>query len=91
MRVDFPRLLGDIAYLLGDLDPINPAQRIACSQEKLAERLVVARGTLRGWLEGSRPKHDEGERLIEVWCTLSSKSRTFVPLERRSFSASQVR
>jgi len=91
MRVDWSKLLGDIAYLLGEPDTVNPGMRVACSQEKLADGLGVSRGTMRGWMEGSRPKHDEGERLIAYWCRLTGKTRTFVPLERQSFSASKVR
>lgn len=91
MRVDWSKLLGDIAYLLGEPDPVNPNVRIACGERHLAIQLSVARGTLRGWLEGSRPKHDEGERLIENWCRLTGKGRTFVPIECRTFSASKVR
>ena len=47
-RIDWPRLLGDIAYMLGEPDPGNPDVRVPCSQERLASALGVARGTLRG-------------------------------------------
>jgi hypothetical protein len=91
MRVDWPTLLDDIAYLLGDVDPMNPTARMPCMQKTLAAYLKVARGTLRGWLDGSRPKHDEGERLIEVWCRLNGKARDFTPVNRSSTSAAQMR
>ena len=91
MKVDWPKLLGDIAYLQGEPDPQNASQRVPCSTVLLADHLGVARGTLRGWLDGSVPKHDEGERLIDVWCKLSGKSPTFLPREHHTLSASRVR
>lgn len=90
-RVDWPTILGDIAYLLGDVDPMNRSVRIACSERVLAERLETARSTLKGWLDGSEPKHSDGERIIAEWCVLTGHGPSFVPRERRVLSAAQVR
>jgi hypothetical protein len=51
-RIDWPIVLGEIAYLLGDLDPLNPERRVPCGERALADRLDTARSTLRGWLDG---------------------------------------
>ena len=65
-RIDWPRLLGDIAYMLGEPDPGNPDVRVPCSQERLASALGVARHAAR--LDGrQRPKHGDGERLLDRW------------------------
>ncbi|HMX12142.1 MAG TPA: hypothetical protein PKE61_14640, partial [Burkholderiaceae bacterium] len=79
-RIDWRRLLGDIAYMLGEPDPGNPDVRVPCSQERLASALGVARGTLRGWMDGSEPKHGDGERLLDRWVRLTGKARIFAPV-----------
>lgn len=86
-RIDWPRLLGDIAYMLGEPDPGNPDVRVPCSQERLASALGVARGTLRGWMDGSEPKHGDGERLLDRWVRLTGQARIFAPVDRRPLSA----
>ncbi len=86
-RIDWPQVLADIAYLLGEPDIANPDVRVPCSQERLALSLGVARGTLRGWMDGSEPKHGDGEALLQRWCALTSKARVFAPTERRPLSA----
>lgn len=85
--IDWPQVLGELALLLGDVDPQAPHLRVPCSQEKLAVALGVARGTLRGWMDGSEPKHGDGERLLVRWCTLTGKARIFAPVDRRPLSA----
>lgn len=87
MRIDWPRLLEDLAYLAGEVDACNTEVRVPCSQERLAVTLGVARGTLRGWMDGSEPKHGDGELLLVRWCTLTGKAREFAPRERRPLSA----
>lgn len=85
--IDWPTLLGEIAHVLGDEDPANPDARTPCSQERLAASLGVPRGTLRGWMDGSEPKHTDGERLLARWCSLTGKARCFAPTERRPLTA----
>ena len=79
--VDWPRLLGDLAYLLGDELP-GTAAREPAPLGTLAEFLAVPRSTLRGWLEGAEPKHNDGEALLMCWCALTGKARAFAPLMR---------
>lgn len=86
-RIDWSRVLADIAYVLGEPDPDHSDTRVPCSQERLAAALGVARGTVRGWMDGSEPKHGDGERLLDRWCRLTGKSRIFAPLHRRPLSA----
>lgn len=78
-RIDWPRLLEDLAILLGEHG--NP-----CTTFELAHQLSVARGTLRGWIDGSEPKHADGEKLLDRWRALSGKPREFAPLEPKSLS-----
>lgn len=86
VRVDWCRVLGDIAHLLGDVDQPSPT-RMPCSQEQLAAALKIPRGTLRGWMDGSEPRHTDGEALLDRWCRMTGKARIFAPTERRSLSA----
>lgn len=87
--IDWPALLGDVAYLLGDADPADADRRVAVSTSRLAVLLGVPRGTLIGWMEGSEPKHADGEKLIDRWRVLTGKPREFAPRERRSLTAAQ--
>ena len=76
--VDWPRLLGDLAYLLGDELPGTTARE----QEPLgtlAEFLAVPRSTLRGWLDGAEPRHNDSEALLR-WAGLAGKAPVFAPL-----------
>lgn len=86
-QIDWPALLGDLAHLMGEQDGPDPAQRAPCSQERLASALGVPRGTLRGWMDGSEPRHADGERLLDAWSRHTGKARMFAPLERRPLSA----
>ena len=91
VRVDWPKLLADLAHLLGEPEAGNPAARAPCGERQLTDRLRVPRSTLRGWFDGSEPKHADGERLLDHWGRLTGKARQFAPLDHRSLSASQVR
>ena len=79
--IHWPRLLGDLAYLLGDELPGTTAREPA-PLGALAFDLAVPRSTLRGWLEGAEPKHNDGEALLMRWCALTGKARAFEPLVR---------
>jgi hypothetical protein len=85
--IDWPRLLADIAYLIGEPQLENPVMRNPVGTRLLADHLQVTRGALRNWQEGSEPRHSEGERLIAVWCSLTGKAEGFAPITVRSFSA----
>lgn len=89
-RIDWPKVLEDIAYLLGDPLPANELLRAPVSQERLAHHLGFPRGTLRNWIDGSEPRHSDGEQLLAHWCRLTSKARTFVPVDRYVYSAAKV-
>lgn len=85
-RVDWPMVLGDLAHVLGE-PTIDGRGRVPCTQEQLAKALDVARGTLRGWMDGSEPRHADGEHLLARWCALTGKGRGFAPKVRRVPSA----
>jgi hypothetical protein len=89
-RIDWPKVLGEIAYMLGEPVP-DGRQRLPCSEVALAAVLEVPRSTLKGWIDGSEPKHSDGERILWRWCVLSGKPRSFAPTERASLSAAKVR
>jgi hypothetical protein len=91
MRTDWSSILADLAYLLGEPDPSNREDRTACGERVLAAHLDVARSTLKGWIDGSEPKHSDGEMLLQRWCALTGKARSFAPLRRVSMSAADVR
>jgi hypothetical protein len=83
--IDWPKVLDDMAHLLGEVD--GQGRRWPCSQERLAERLGIARGTLRGWMDGSEPRHCDGEELLDRWCRLTGRGRVWAPKARRSLPA----
>jgi hypothetical protein len=89
-RIDWPKVLDDIAYLLGEPLPANELLRASVSQEKLADALDAPRGTVRGWLDGSEPKHSDGERILGYWSRLTGKARTFAPVDRYVYSAAKA-
>lgn len=91
MTIDWPSILADLAYRLGEPDAANPDARTPCGERTLAGYLGVPRGTLRGWMEGSEPRHADGELLLVRWCVLTGKDRSFAPTMRGSMSASGVR
>lgn len=79
--IDWPRLLGDLAWLYGDLDPGDPNQRlrIAIGTATLADRLLISRGALRNWIDGTEPRHSDGEMLIARWAAITGKQREHLP------------
>lgn len=85
--IDWTAVLDDLAHLLGDVDESNRDVRVPCSTVRLADALGVARGTLRGWLDGSEPRHIDGEAVLQRWCVLTGKAREFAPRERKSLTA----
>ena len=90
--VDWPTLLGDIAYLLGEPHRTNPALRVAVGTPSLAVHLGMSRGAVRNLLElGSEPRHSEGVRLLQAWSSLSGKLPSDAPLAKASLSAAAVR
>ena len=87
--IDWPKVLEDIAWLMGEGDFAFPDARRALSSYQLAYHLKVARGTLRGWLDGAEPRWTDGERILIQWCALTGKARAFAPQERKSLSAAK--
>ena len=85
-RIDWYAILEDLAYQMGE---VQGDARVPMSTSAMAAALCVARGTLRGWLEGSEPRHTDGEVLLVRWCALTGKARAFAPRERRSLTAAQ--
>lgn len=64
--VDWFRVLADLQFLgLTNLD--------------VSRRLVIPHRTIGGWKEGTEPRHMDGEALIELWCSMTSKTRNALP------------
>lgn len=90
-HIDWPRLLGDLQYLLGEAANDGSGVVTPAGTPTLAAYLGVKRTTLRGWLDGSEPKHSQGESLIAAWSRLSGKPREFTPITVVSLSAAKMR
>lgn len=92
-HIDWPKLLGDIAWLLGDDEANEPNSRKPMSEVKLAEVLGFSRSKLKNILGGTSLKveYHDGCFLIERWSRLSGKPREFAPITVRSFSASALK
>ena len=88
--IDWPRVLGEIAHMLGDDVPAT-GQRVPAGTRAVAEYLGANRSTLLRWLDGSRLSWEDGERVLTAWSRLSGKHTAFAPRERRSLSAAQAR
>lgn len=79
--VDWPQLLADMQWLLGDELP-GTTERVPCGVLTLARHLEVSRGAVRNWLADTEPAHSQGEALIRAWVKLSGKPATDAPLTR---------
>lgn len=47
--------------------------------ENIAAAVGAGKSTVRGWKQGSRPAFDEGDSLINLWCSVLKKDRLDVP------------
>lgn len=45
----------------------------------VALSIDVPKTTLLGWKQGSRPRYEEGDRLLGLWCRVTEKPREAVP------------
>ena len=43
------------------------------SNTDVADYLGVPQSTLRGWKEGSEPRHHDGQRLLELWQAITGR------------------
>lgn len=89
--VDWPRLLGDIAYLLGEDEPNLPNSRKPLSEVKLAKAVGFSRGKLQNILSGTKVEYHDGCALIARWSGLCGKPKEFAPITVRSMSASTMK
>jgi hypothetical protein len=89
--IDWPSILTDLAYVLGDEDESHPGGRVPCSTRTLALHLGVDRDYIRRWHAGSEPRYADGEMLLVRWVTLTGKAKEFAPRTRPILSASKMR
>lgn len=85
--IDWPQMLRDLQYLLGDDLPGSVPERLPIGTRALAAHLGIKREKLRTMLDGSRMEHSDGELIIAHWMRLSGKQRAFVPMTRATLSA----
>lgn len=89
-RIDWPQLLSDIAYMLGEASAVNPNLRTPCGTRLLAKHLGVDREALRRWQNGAKIEYHEGMALLVAWEKATGKPRLFAPTGYVSFSAAKV-
>lgn len=85
-RIDWPQLIEDLAYMLGQ-ETGDGLMRAPANTTALAVMLKVPRSTLRHWRDGGQPPHSDGEMLLERWVHVTGKPRQFAPTERAPLSA----
>lgn len=90
VQVDWPKLLAEVAWLLGEEVPGAPHLRDPVGTPTLAKALGRKRSTVVGWIDGSEPRHSDGVMLIAAWCRLTGKGETFVPRSRSPLSAARA-
>jgi len=89
-HIDWPRLLGDIQYLLGEIPP-GETVVAPVGQVRLSAYLGVSRGTVRRWIEeDAEPRHHDGEHVIAAWMSLTGKRREYLPIRVVSLSAAKL-
>lgn len=49
------------------------------SLQNIANIIQVPKPTIVGWKQGAEPKHSDGERLIDLWCSTTGSSRSDLP------------
>ena len=90
LPIDWERVLGDIAWCLGEPDFAFPQTRHPAGSRVIAAHLEVSRSTLLRWLDGSEPRHSDGELILLAWARLTGKAVVLAPRAKRSLSAAQV-
>lgn len=66
-RTDWFRVLVDLQYA-------------GWPHSRVAALIDVPVGTLRGWKAGSEPAHDDGQRLLELWCEVMGREMRERPM-----------
>jgi len=59
---------------------ITGLSRAGYSSQSVADAVGVARTTLIGWKQGAEPRYTEGDRLVLLWCEITGKDRTQLPM-----------
>jgi hypothetical protein len=89
--IHWARVLDDIAWQLGEPEFAFPHARKPAGSRAVADYLRVNRSTLLRWIDGSEPRHSDGEVLLIAWCRLSGKVADFAPRQRAVLSAAKMR
>lgn len=65
-RIDWFRIVADLNYR-------------GIRTQAIADKVGVARMTVAGWKDGAEPKHADGEKLLDLWVTVTSKPKQYAP------------
>lgn len=91
-RRDWPKIIEEIAWCLGESDLAFPQIRKPASTYAVAADLGISRGQLRYILDGTRPKYEEGCDILRRWSELTGKAEGFAPVEAMtSLSAARMK
>lgn len=58
---------------------ITDLERHGYRHQDIAVSVGAGKSTVVGWKNGSRPAFDEGDSLINLWCSVLKKERIDVP------------
>lgn len=58
---------------------ITDLERHGYRHQDMAAAVGAGKSTVVGWKNGSRPAFDEGDSLINLWCSVLNKERLDVP------------
>lgn len=54
------------------------------TNETIAKRIGATEGRVRKWVEiDCQPRHDDGERLLAMWCQVTGRQRETAPVVSR--------
>lgn len=76
--IDWRQVCDDLAWLLAD-EPGPGEDRVPLGTKRLACQLGFSRGAIRNLRDGSRPRYEDGVRLIARWTSLTGKHPDYVP------------
>jgi hypothetical protein len=76
--IDWRQVCDDLAYLLAD-DPLPGTERVPLGTKRLACALGYSRSWIRLVRDGMHPRYEDGAKLLDRWCSLTNKSREFIP------------
>lgn len=53
--------------------------RFNMSLQAIANIIGVPKPTIVGWKQGAEPRHSDGEKLVQLWCSVTGGGRQDLP------------